>query len=70
MTASFNPVGTVLTALNTMRTELEGLLIPILNQASTASGSISENAIQNVLDTLNSHHAKVTTAAKAAGAKS
>lgn len=66
----FNPVGLIFGALDTLRSQVEGLLLPILNQASKSSGDISENAIQGVLDMLNTQHAKVTSAVtKATGEK-
>lgn len=70
MATGLNPVGSIFGALDTLRSELEGLILPLLNQAATASGSISENAFQNILDTLNTQHAKVTSAVtKATGEK-
>lgn len=62
MTTGLNPVSAIFGALDTLRSQLEGLLLPILNQAATASGNISESAIQNVLDVLGAQHAKVTEA--------
>lgn len=64
MAGSINPniVGEIFGALNSLKSELEGLIVPILNSAASASGSVSENAVQRVLDTLNTGHAKVTAA--------
>lgn len=64
MTSGYNPnvVGQIFGALNSLKTELEGLILPILDNAASASGSVSEDAVQRVLDALGSGHAKVTAA--------
>lgn len=64
MTSGINPnvVGQIFSALNSLKTELEGLIVPILNNAASASDSVSEDSVQRVLDALRGNHAKVTAA--------